>query len=220
MQTVKWIRLLLFNTHYSIQYYSFICSQSNASKYFYLIPIYHFRITVKEIQVLLFNTYLYSTLFILFHTVKSLQVLLCISNNSIKHQSFVYSQVNYQTFLLIAVQFSITNFFTVLMSNSSSRPVDRILSGSTTPSQSGPESNSNEKVLYFPQSLNIRFFNRISSTLVGWVLPFCRDAISVFYSPSRLSWRCLELVRRGKVPSLDLVDMLVIIVIEYEYLKP
>ena len=34
------------------------------------------------------------------------QVLLCITTNSIKHQSFVYTQLNYQTVLFQAIYFS------------------------------------------------------------------------------------------------------------------
>ena len=33
MQTVKWLQVLLFNINNSIQHYSFICTQSNGSKY-------------------------------------------------------------------------------------------------------------------------------------------------------------------------------------------
>ena len=41
------------------------------------------------------------------------------------------------------------------------------------------------------ESLTIRLFWVISRTLVGvWVLLICRDAISVFYSPSR-QWKCI-----------------------------
>ena len=43
---------------------------------------------------------------ILLHTFNWFQVLLCITNNSIKHQSFVYKQLNDQT-----VQFSIGHLF-------------------------------------------------------------------------------------------------------------
>ena len=72
------------------------------------------------------------------------------------------------------------------MSNSSIWPIDRILSGATTPSQSGPGSNGNEGVFHIPHSstdwsLNIRLFSVISRTLVeGW-LALCRDASSVFF---------------------------------------
>ena len=45
------------------------------------------------------------------HTVECLQVLLCISNNLIKHQSFVYTHLNDQTVLFKRIQFSISHFF-------------------------------------------------------------------------------------------------------------
>ena len=41
------------------------------------------------------------------------------------------------------------------MQNSFIWPIDRTLPGATTPSQSGPESNGNEEVLYIPQSSSI-----------------------------------------------------------------
>ena len=41
------------------------------------------------------------------------------------------------------------------MSNSSIWPIDRTLSGATTPGQSGPESDGNEGVLRIPQSSSI-----------------------------------------------------------------
>ena len=46
-----------------------------------------------------------------FHTVKWFQVLLCITNNSIKHQSFVYSLLNYRTVLFLTIQFYISHSF-------------------------------------------------------------------------------------------------------------
>ena len=36
-------------------------------------------------------------------------------------------------------------------------------------------------------NLTIRLFSVISGTLFGGVLPLCRDAVNIFYSPSRLS---------------------------------
>ena len=41
------------------------------------------------------------------------------------------------------------------MSNSSFWPIDRTLSGATTPSQSGPGSHGNEGILRIPQSYSI-----------------------------------------------------------------
>ena len=48
---------------------------------------------------------------ILLHTVKWFQVLLCISNNSIKQKSFVYTQLNDQTVLFLTFQLSISHLY-------------------------------------------------------------------------------------------------------------
>ena len=45
------------------------------------------------------------------HTVKWLQVLLFNTNNSIKRQSFVYTQLNDQTVLFLTIKFSISYLF-------------------------------------------------------------------------------------------------------------
>ena len=42
----------------------------------------------------IFITFLNEPKLILLHTVKLFQVLLCITNNSIKHQSFAYTQLS------------------------------------------------------------------------------------------------------------------------------
>ena len=44
------------------------------------------------------------------HTVKYFQTLLFNTNSSIKHQSFVYTQLNDQTVLFQTIQFSIKSF--------------------------------------------------------------------------------------------------------------
>ena len=48
---------------------------------------------------------------ILLPTAKWFQILLCITNNSIKHQSFVYKQLNDQTIVFQIIQFSLNHFF-------------------------------------------------------------------------------------------------------------
>ena len=48
---------------------------------------------------------------ILLHTVKWFQVLLCIPNNSIKHQLFAYTQLNDQTVVFQTIQFRIGHLF-------------------------------------------------------------------------------------------------------------
>ena len=65
------------------------------------------------------------------------------------------------------------------------------ISVTTTPGQSRPESNGTERVLHIPQSS--RTEASLSDGLVSYpghleweVLPFCRDAVSVFYSSSQL----------------------------------
>ena len=48
---------------------------------------------------------------ILFNTIKWFQVLLCITNNSIKHQSFVYTLLNVKTVLFLTIQLSASHLF-------------------------------------------------------------------------------------------------------------
>ena len=48
---------------------------------------------------------------ICWHTVKCFKALPFNTNNSIKHQSFVYTQLNDQLVLLRAIQFSISHLF-------------------------------------------------------------------------------------------------------------
>ena len=77
-------------------------------------------------------------------------------------------------------------------------PIDRTLSSTTTPRMSGCGSNGNERgtphspKLQHYWNFTIRLFSVISWTLIGGVLPLCREAISVFYSPSRLGNILLE----------------------------
>ena len=69
--------------------------------------------------------------------------------------------------------------------------LDRTLSGATTLGQSGPGSNGNEGVLRIPQiskagsSPSYGLISYPGHLLVG-VLPLCRDAVDVLYSPSWL----------------------------------
>ena len=61
-------------------------------------------------QILLI-TFLNEPKLILLHALKWLQVFLCITNNSIKHQSFVYTQLNVQTVLFLTIQSNISILF-------------------------------------------------------------------------------------------------------------
>ena len=66
-----------------------------------------------------------------------------------KQFHFKQRSLNVKTVLFQAIQFTIsTNIF-------STWPIKRTLSGATTPGQSGPESDGNERVLWFSQSSSI-----------------------------------------------------------------
>ena len=60
---------------------------------------------------ILLITFLSEPKLMFFNTVKRFQVLLCITNNSIKYQSFVYTQLREQTVLFQTIQFSISHLF-------------------------------------------------------------------------------------------------------------
>ena len=69
--------------------------------------------------------------------------------------------------------------------------MNRVLSGTTTPGQSGPASNGNKGVLRIPRSPSITVTSP-SDCLVsylghslGGVLPLYRGAVGVFYTPSQ-----------------------------------
>ena len=86
------------------------------------------------------------------------------------------------------------------MQFSSIWPIDRALSGATTPGQSGPGSNGNEGVLYIPESSSITrtspsdcLVSYLGHWLVG-VLPLCKGTVGVFYNPSRLGKNNLDTV--------------------------
>ena len=117
-------------------------------------------------------------------------------NNSIKHQSFVYSQLNDQTILFQIIQFSISIQFKC----QTIWPIDRTQSGVTTLGQSGPESNGSEKVHYIPQiptdwSLAIRWFNVTFRTLVGGSFTPSVEIQSV-YSTAPAEWTDNQLRRK------------------------
>ena len=69
------------------------------------------------------------------------------------------------------------------------RPINKTLSGITTPGPSGTESNENEGVLHIPEisKAGASLSNYLCRTLVGeGVLRLCWDAVGKFYSPSGL----------------------------------
>ena len=93
---------------------------------------------------------------------------------------FIQKVVLFQT-----IQSSISTLLSYIWS------VDRALTEATTPGQSGAGSDGNEGTPYYPKirhywSFTLRLYSVIYRTLVGRILPLCRDTVRVFYCPSRL----------------------------------
>ena len=70
------------------------------------------------------------------------------------------------------------------MSNSSTWPIDKTLSGTSTSRSSEPGSDGSKGVL----CITIRWFNVISRTFVEESNPLCRNAVGVFCNPNRLGF--------------------------------
>ena len=92
LHTVKWLRVLLFNTNISIQYESYVYTQWSDYEYCYSTQIFLFNIshlfTHSEVitSIAIQHKYFYSILIICLHTVKWLRVLLFKTNDSIQHK--------------------------------------------------------------------------------------------------------------------------------------
>ena len=97
------------------------------------------------------------------------QVLLCITNNSIKHQSFVYTQLNNQTVLFQTIQFSMSFVCTqsICQSVLFDPWIRRYHSGTEwTWNRLQWRDTPHSLKLERYRSLTIRFFNVIARTLV------------------------------------------------------
>ena len=87
-------------------------------------------------------------------------------------------------------------------------PIDRTLSGATTLGQNGLGSNGNKGVLHIPQISKAGAMlldcleSYVGHLLVG-ILTLCRDAVSVFYTSSRLGQRDKEVHAFVKSGSLN-----------------
>ena len=151
--------------------HSFICKELNGSKFYNLRLI---------------------SLFICLYMVKWLRVLLYITNNSMKHQLFVYIQLNDQTVLFLTIQFNLSHLFALSLNlKSSTRLIDRTLSGSTTLGQSGPGSNSNEGVLHIPQ------WSSITGALpLNCLMSYLRHLLEKFYSSAEM-WSVYSIAPGG-----------------------
>ena len=104
---------------------------------------------------------------------------------------FVHTQLNVKTVLFQAIQFSVSTQISYIW------PINRTLSGTTTPDQNGPESGGNERVLRIPQSSSITgtstsdcLASYLGHSLGAELFPLCSDVVDEFYSPSRLDNFC------------------------------
>ena len=121
--------------------------------------------------------------------------MICITYNSIKHQSFVYTQLNDQTVLFLTTQFNISHLFALNLNVK-----QFYLTHWYNPircyhcrSEWIWEQWQWRGTLHSPKlqhywSLTIRLFNAISRTFIWEVLPLCRDAVRVLYSPKWLGF--------------------------------
>ena len=85
--------------------------------------------------------------------------------------------MNVRTVLLQAIHFSISTQFSFIW------PIDRTLSGATTPRQSGPGSDDNEEELQHYWNHTIRLFRVISRAHLGEILPLA-EMQSVYFTVS------------------------------------
>ena len=159
--TVKWFQLFLSNTNNSIQYKSFVRKQWSGYRYCNLTLI----ILINTIQSN-FHKYCYTILIIQFwHTYKEFQVLLCITNNLIKHQLFVHTHFKCQTVLFDPY----IGPYQVLPLRVRVDLSAMAKEYSTFPKAGVSLSDGLELV-------------------EGGILLLCRDAVGVFYSPSWLGY--------------------------------
>ena len=99
------------------------------------------------------------------------------------------------------------------MSSSSIWPIDRTLSGATTPSQSGLGNNGKKRASPHspkPQrywSLTIKLFNVPSRTVIWGVLSFRRNEVSEFYNPRRLGFTSMSKLQTGFFSPVKVISL-------------
>ena len=135
-------------------------SISNNVDYLMPNPFYTYTLNIWFVKIFWF-LFLNEPKQIPLHLIKWFQVLLCITNKSIKCQSFVYTQLNIKKVLFLTIQLGISHLF--------------------AKGQSQPQSDGNEGALHIPQSLSIigaspsDYWCHIQTLVDGGVLPLSRD---------------------------------------------
>ena len=122
------------------------------------------------------------------HTVKWFQVLPCITNNSFKYESYVYTQLNVKTVLFQTLQIIMSPFFILNLNTKQFYLTHRIISGATIPDQSGPGSDGYEGILRFSQSSSITGASPSNCLMSYLEYSWSRGCTPL----QRCSWRILQ----------------------------
>ena len=118
-------------------------------------------------------------------------------------------------FLYIKIVLFQTIRFSISTQLSSIWPIGSTLSGATTPGQSGPGRDGNEGILCIPQSFSITGTSPSDSLVpysghfLGGGLTTCREAVSLFYSPSQQGKFKMEF--KSQVPIVTLVGLVLVL---------
>ena len=113
---------------------------------------------------------------------------------------FVHTQLIVKTVLFQTIQLSVSTVsmskavlfrviqFSISTQFSSIWPIVRTLSGATTPGESGPGSDSNERILQHYWYITIRLFSVISRTLIGRGLTPQQRCSQYILQPMKYTW--------------------------------
>ena len=125
------------------------------------------------------------------HSIKWFQVLQCITNNSIKHQSFIYTLLNDLIVLFQAIQFSKSHLFLLSLNFKQfywAQRYDLIRCYHPGPDRSRKRwqwrGNPHYPKLQHYWSLTIKLFSIISRTLVGDLTPLKSCIRCTLHSPA------------------------------------
>ena len=117
-----------------------------------------------------------------------------------------YTQLNDQTVLFLTIQFSISYLFTHSLNTKQLYLTHRCYKVLPFLGQSEPGSDGNEGILRIPQSSSITGTSPwdclVSYQNTRWEgsYPLCREAVDVFYSPSKQGKRQLQICRSVRPP--------------------
>ena len=148
---------------------------------------------------------------------------IAISNNSVCYRSLVCTQLNDETVLFQTNQFCISHLFVQTWDVKPIWPIDRTVRcyssepGLTWKRWQWRGTPHSPKLQYY-LSLSIRLLSVISRTLVAGrgFLPLCRDAVGVFYNPSRQGGaqsRRMSSTMRGIGSTAEMVELVMSIFI-------